>query len=50
VQRHAGELATSLPGAHAYVCGVSAMVDDVVNLLQTRASLPRQQVHYEVYD
>jgi ferredoxin-NADP reductase len=50
VQRHAGEIAASLPGAHAYVCGVSDMVDDVVSLLQTRAGLPRERVHYEVYD
>jgi ferredoxin-NADP reductase len=50
VQRHAGELAASLPGAHAYVCGVSAMVDDVVQLLEGRAGLPRERLHYEVYD
>jgi ferredoxin-NADP reductase len=50
VQRHARELASSLPGAHAYVCGVSAMVDDVVNVLAARAGLPRDRLHYEVYD
>jgi CDP-4-dehydro-6-deoxyglucose reductase len=50
VQRHAHELAASLPGAHAYVCGVSAMVDDVVKLLETDAGMPRALLHYEVYD
>jgi ferredoxin-NADP reductase len=50
VQRHAGELAGSLPDAHAYVCGVSAMVDDVVKLLHERAGVPRERLHYEVYD
>jgi ferredoxin-NADP reductase len=50
VQRHAGELAATLPGVHAYVCGVSAMVEDVVKLLEGRAGLPRERVHYEVYD
>lgn len=50
VQRHARELARSLPGAHAYVCGLSAMVDDVVRLLEREASLPRDSLHYEVYD
>ncbi len=50
VQRHARELARALPGAHAYVCGVSAMVDDVVKLLGGDGGLFREAVHYEVYD
>jgi ferredoxin-NADP reductase len=50
VQRHARELAGSLSDAHAYVCGVSAMVDDVVKLLEREAGMPRVRLHYEVYD
>jgi ferredoxin-NADP reductase len=50
VQRHAREMADSLPGANAYVCGVAAMVDDVVGLLEREAGLPHASVHYEVYD
>jgi ferredoxin-NADP reductase len=50
VQRHARDLAGSLPGVHAYVCGVSAMVDDVVKLLAGDAGLSRDVLHYEVYD
>jgi ferredoxin-NADP reductase len=50
VQRHAHELAVSFPGVHAYVCGLSAMVDDVVALLEKDAGLPHEAVHYEVYD
>ena len=50
VQRHAHDLASSLPLAHAYVCGLSAMVDDVAKLLLETAGMPRDAVHYEVYD
>ena len=50
VQAHAPDLARSLPGAHAYVCGLSAMVDDVVSLLERTAAVPRAALHYEVYD
>jgi CDP-4-dehydro-6-deoxyglucose reductase len=50
VQRHAADLARSLPGAHGYVCGLSAMVDDVVGVLERTAALPRPSLHYEVYD
>ncbi len=50
VQRHAHDLASSLPDAHAYVCGLAAMVDDVVKLLLEVAGMPRHAVHYEVYD
>jgi ferredoxin-NADP reductase len=50
VQRHAHDLAGSLPGVHAYVCGVSAMVDDVVKLLAESGGLSREVLHYEVYD
>jgi ferredoxin-NADP reductase len=50
VQRHAHSLAESLPGVHAYVCGLSPMVDDVVDLLERQAKLPREAVHYETYD
>ncbi len=50
VQRHARGLAESLPGARAYVCGVSAMVDDVVTVLHREAGLPRGSLRYETYD
>lgn len=50
VQRHAHGLAHALPGAHAYVCGLSAMVDDVVALLERDVGMPHADVHYEVYD
>lgn len=50
VQRHARELAAALPELHAYVCGLSAMVDDVVRLLEREAGVPRHRLHFEVYD
>jgi ferredoxin-NADP reductase len=50
VQRHARGLAESLPRARAYVCGVSAMVDDVVTVLEREAGLPRESLRYETYD
>jgi ferredoxin-NADP reductase len=50
VQRHAHDLAAALPGVHAYVCGLSAMVEDVVRLLERQAGIPRDRLHYEVYD
>jgi ferredoxin-NADP reductase len=50
VQRHAHGLARALPHAHAYVCGLSGMVDDVVALLEREVGMPHADVHYEVYD
>jgi ferredoxin-NADP reductase len=50
VQLHAERLARALPGASAYVCGLSAMVDDVVALLEHEGGLPRRAVHHEIYD
>jgi ferredoxin-NADP reductase len=50
VQRHAGGFARALPGVNAYVCGVSAMVDEVVRLLDREAHLPREALHWEPYD
>jgi ferredoxin-NADP reductase len=50
VQRHAHDLAGSMSGVHAYVCGLSAMVDDVVKLLAESGGLSREVLHYEVYD
>jgi ferredoxin-NADP reductase len=50
VQRHATRLAGSVPGARAYVCGLSAMVDDVVALLARDGGLPREALRYETYD
>jgi NAD(P)H-flavin reductase len=50
VQRHAHGIARTMPHAHAYVCGLSVMVDDVVRLLERDAGFPRAALHYEVYD
>ena len=50
VQRHAHAIARAIGGGHAYVCGLSAMVDDVVRLLERDAGIPHADVHYEVYD
>jgi ferredoxin-NADP reductase len=49
VQRHALRLANDLPGVQAYVCGLSAMVDEVVNLLRT-GGVSRESLRYETYD
>jgi ferredoxin-NADP reductase len=50
VQRSAGTLARSLSGAQAYVCGLSAMVDDVVGRLERDEGMPRAALRYETYD
>jgi ferredoxin-NADP reductase len=50
VQRHAGTLSRALPGACAYVCGLSAMVDDVVARLERDEGMPRADLRYETYD
>ena len=50
VQRHVGTLGLGLPRARAYVCGLSAMVDDVVTRLARDEGMPRTAVRYETYD
>jgi ferredoxin-NADP reductase len=50
VQKHVPDLAAALPGLRAYVCGLSAMVDDVVELLAGPGGTARDRVHYELYD
>ncbi len=50
VQLHACALARSLPGARVYICGLSAMVDEVVSLLGRDAGVPRDALRYEIYD
>jgi ferredoxin-NADP reductase len=50
VQRHAGALRRALPGACAYVCGLSAMVDDVVARLERDEGMPKSDLRYETYD
>jgi ferredoxin-NADP reductase len=50
VQLHAGSLGRALPGARAYVCGLSAMVDDVVARLERDERMPRAALRYETYD
>jgi ferredoxin-NADP reductase len=49
VQRHVVALAHPLTGVRAYVCGLSAMVDDVVRIL-TASGIPHERVRYELYD
>lgn len=50
VQRHAGRLARAFPGACVYVCGLSAMVDDVVAGLQRDEGMSASALRYETYD
>jgi ferredoxin-NADP reductase len=50
VQRHAVALCRALPGARAYVCGLSTMVDEVVGLLAGDGGVPRSALRYETYD
>ena len=52
MQRHAVRLALEAPlrGARAYVCGLSAMVDDVVTLLSGDGTIARDHLRYETYD
>jgi CDP-4-dehydro-6-deoxyglucose reductase len=50
VQRHVRELAQPLGRGHAYVCGLSPMVDDVTRILEAQLSWPHERVHYEAYD
>jgi ferredoxin-NADP reductase len=50
VQRHATELTRRLPDVRAYVCGLGAMVEDVMTALERDASVPRDALRYEPYD
>lgn len=54
VQTHLKEMLDDLReggGApRAYVCGVSAMVLDVVDVLERKLELDRDRIHYETYD
>ncbi len=50
VQRHVGELASRMPDVRAYVCGIGAMVDDVVTFLERQAHLARKNLRFETYD
>jgi ferredoxin-NADP reductase len=50
VQRHAPGLVRALPDVRAYVCGLSAMVEDVTAALERDASVPRDALRYETYD
>jgi ferredoxin-NADP reductase len=49
VQRHAAALART-PDLRAYVCGLGAMVEDVVGLLERDAGVSRDRLRYETYD
>ncbi len=50
VQRHVCGIAASLPDVRVYVCGLSAMVEEVVKVLERDAGLPREALRYETYD
>lgn len=50
VQAHVRELVGALRDPIAYVCGLSAMVDDVIAHLARDAGLPRGALRYEPYD
>jgi CDP-4-dehydro-6-deoxyglucose reductase len=50
VQRHVPELAQPLGRGHAYVCGLSPMVDDVTRILEADLAWAHKRLHYEVYD
>lgn len=50
VQAHIRELAGRLSDPRAYVCGLSAMVDDVVARLARECGLPHGAIRYETYD
>jgi CDP-4-dehydro-6-deoxyglucose reductase len=53
VQRHVPALVAALGGParlHAYVCGLSPMVDEVAALLERDAGVPRAAVRLETYD
>jgi ferredoxin-NADP reductase len=49
VQEHVRDLASHLSDTRAYVCGLSAMVDDVVEMLAD-GGRARDRVRYELYD
>lgn len=48
VQEHLAELA--LPGCHAYVCGLNAMLKDVRAVLKGDLGFTRERIHTERYD
>jgi NAD(P)H-flavin reductase len=50
VQRHVCGIAASVPDVRVYVCGLSAMVEEVVKVLERDAGLPREALRYETYD
>jgi ferredoxin-NADP reductase len=50
VQRHLNAIVPPLLPAHAYVCGLSKMVDEVVVMLERSLAMPRHAIHYETYD
>ena len=54
VQTHLAEVLADLRegggSPRAYVCGVSTMVLDVVDVLERRCELERERIHYETYD
>lgn len=50
VQRHVPELAASLAGCDAYVCGLNAMVREVRKVLKESLGFSRERIHTERYD
>lgn len=50
VQEHLPALVPSMPGCHAYVCGLNAMLKDVRGVLKTDLGFTRERIHTERYD
>lgn len=50
VQHHLAELVAALGPAHAYVCGVTKMIDDVRRVLKEELGVDRRFLHTERYD
>jgi len=50
VQAHVGEVLADLPAALVYVCGVSAMVEDVLAALRGELGVARERIYAEEYD
>jgi CDP-4-dehydro-6-deoxyglucose reductase len=50
VQDHLAALVPTLPGCHAYVCGLNAMLKDVRATLKGDLGFTRERIHTERYD
>lgn len=50
VQSHLRDVLASLPGAHVFVCGLRAMIDEVRCALKDDLAIDRRCIHTERYD